>query len=303
MYFCESDSSRAARLLLILLGGIAAGLILAFSIVGGGNFDTGSMGAGQDSRAYWHALRATSTYGRDAGTYGAYLYSPAFTQLLSPLLALPWQPFLAAWALSLVGALLLLSGRALFVLVLPIAFFELWGGNVHLLLALAIVAGFRWPQAWAFVLLTKVTPGIGLLWFAARREWRSLAVALFATALVVAVSWLIQPALWTAWIDLLLRDAGMSPPPGSVGIHIGLRLPIAALLIMYAAHTNRRWLVPLGALLAMPVLWWGSFSILIAVVALERDRLEQVAVRAIGRFDERRRPRQAVGEWVAEPEG
>jgi hypothetical protein len=53
----------------------------------------------------------------------------------------------------------------------------------------------------------------------------------------------------------------------------------------------------------MPVLWWGSFSILIAVVALERDRLEQVVVRAIGRFDERRRPRQAVGEWVAEPEG
>ena len=42
----------------------------------------------------------------------------------------------------------------------------------------AIVLGFRWPFTWAFVLLTKVTPGVGLLWFAVRREWRSLAIAL-----------------------------------------------------------------------------------------------------------------------------
>ena len=28
----------------------------------------------------------------------------------------------------------------------------------------------RWPAAWAFVLLTKMTPGIGLLWFAFRRD-------------------------------------------------------------------------------------------------------------------------------------
>ena len=60
--------------------------------------------------------------------------------------------------------------------------FEFYLGNVHLLLALAIVLGFRWPAAWAFVLLTKITPGIGLLWFAVRREWRSLAIALGATA-------------------------------------------------------------------------------------------------------------------------
>ena len=59
---------------------------------------------------------------------------------------------------------------------------EIAGGNISLLLALAIVAGFSRPWTWAFVILTKITPGIGLLWFALRREWRSLAIALGATA-------------------------------------------------------------------------------------------------------------------------
>ena len=70
---------------------------------------------------------------------------------------------------------------------------ELAGGNIHLLLAAAIVLGFRWPWTWAIVLLTKITPGIGLLWFVVRREWRDLAIALGATAAIVAVSFLVWP--------------------------------------------------------------------------------------------------------------
>ena len=52
-------------------------------------------------------------------------------------------------------------------------------------IAAAIVIGFRWPAAWSLVLLTKITPGIGLLWFAVRREWRSLAIALGAVIMIV----------------------------------------------------------------------------------------------------------------------
>ncbi len=88
------------------------------------------------------------------------------------------------------------------VLVMP----ELWGGNITLLIALAVVAGFRWPAAWAFVLLTKVTPGVGLLWFAVRREWRSLAMALGATLAVVAVSSLVAPGLWRDWVGPPRRE-------------------------------------------------------------------------------------------------
>jgi hypothetical protein len=289
--------------LLIAVGGVAAGLVLAFSVVGSGNFDTGGMGAGQDARAYWSAARVTM-YQAEAGTYGAYLYSPAFLQLLSPILSLPWQQFLAAWTGLLMATLLLLTGPVLFVFALPLAFFEIWGGNIHLLLAAAIVLGFRWPATWSFVLLTKVTPGIGLLWFAVRREWRSLAIALAATAAIVAGSWLIDPRLWQGWIELLLREAGSPPPPGSVGIPLVVRLPIAAAIVVYAALTDRRWLVPVGAMVGLPVLWWGSLSMLLGSVALERRRIETAVVTAIAGLPDlirARAPRRRG--WIAEPEG
>ena len=59
---------------------------------------------------------------------------------------------------------------------------ELYLGNVHILIAVAILLGFKHPWTWAFVLLTKTTCGVGLLWFVVRREWRSLWIALGATA-------------------------------------------------------------------------------------------------------------------------
>jgi len=48
-----------------------------------------------------------------------------------------------------------------FVLMLVPVFVDLTVGNIHLLLAAAILLGFRWPWTWSFVLLTKITPGIG----------------------------------------------------------------------------------------------------------------------------------------------
>ena len=51
-------------------------------------------------------------------------------------------------------------------------------------MALAIVWGFRHPWTWSFVLLTKVTPAVGLLWFVVRREWRNLGIALGASAVL-----------------------------------------------------------------------------------------------------------------------
>ena len=291
----------SVRWLLIIAGGIGAGLILAFSVVGSGQFDTGSMGAGQDARAYWSAVRVFP-YGPDAGTYGAYLYSPAFTQVLDPILSLPWQQFLAGWTGLLMAMLLVLTGPVLFVVALPLGFFEIWGGNIHLLLALAIVLGFRWPGTWSFVLLTKVTPGIGLIWFAVRREWRSLAIALGTTAAIVAVSWLIDPGLWRAWFDLLLREAGGPPAPGSIQIPLLVRLPIAGLLAGYAGYTSRKWLLPVVALIAMPVLWWGSLSVLIGCFLIERGRLERIVVEALAGIPSWWRARLARSRWAMEPE-
>jgi hypothetical protein len=126
--------------------------------------------------------------------------------------------------------------------------------------------GFRYPAAWSFVLLGKITPGIGLLWFAVRREWRQLAIALGATAVVAGISFAVAPQLWFDWGNAIVASSAASPvvfnPP------LWLRLPIAAAVVIWGARTDRPWTVPVAAVIAMPVWWLAVFSILAAIVPL-----------------------------------
>ena len=117
-----------------------------------------------------------------------------------------------------------------------------------------------------------------MLWYAVRREWRPLVVAGTTTAAVVAVSAIIAPGLWREWFELLRSSTGSSTVPGSVPIPLIVRLPIAALFIAWIALRDRRWLLPVGVLLAMPVIWWGSFALLAGCVALRRDDAERILV-------------------------
>jgi hypothetical protein len=231
----------------------------------------------QDARSYY-GLNLSDLYtGRsDWNTIGAYPYSPAFAQLVYPLDQLPWPAFVAAWTALLVGAVYLLTGPELFLVGLVVGVMEIAGGNISLLLTLAIVAGFRWPWTWAFVLLTKITPGVGLLWFALRREWRQLAIALGATAGVVAVSFLVLPDAWRDWVDLLQANTGKGGTWAAVPIPLIVRGPIGVALIAWGAFRNQRWTVPVGTMLCLPALWYGSLSMLLGVIPLttpeERSR-------------------------------
>jgi hypothetical protein len=224
---------------------------------------------GQDARSYY-ALNLADLYtGRtDWNTIGAYPYSPAFAQLVYPLDLLPWPAFVGAWTAILIAAVWLLTGPELFILGLVVGAMEIAGGNVSLLLALAIVGGFRRPWTWAFVLLTKITPGVGLLWFALRREWRQLGIALGFTAAIVAVSFLLLPDAWRAWIELLRSNTGKGGTWAAIPIPLLVRGPVGVLLIAWGAPRNQRWTVPVGAMLALPALWYGSLSILLAVIPL-----------------------------------
>jgi hypothetical protein len=47
-----------------------------------------------------------------------------------------------------------------------------------------------------------------------------------------------------------------------------VRAPIGLLLIAWGAPRNQRWTVPVGAMLALPALWYGSLSIVLAVIPL-----------------------------------
>jgi hypothetical protein len=77
-----------------------------------------------------------------------------------------------------------------------------------------------------------------------------------------------------------------------------LRLPVAAVVITWAARTDRRWLLPIGVLLAMPVIWWGSFAMLAGVVALKRAEIEGWLMARLGSIRERRQPPAAAGSTV-----
>jgi hypothetical protein len=223
---------------------------------------------GQEAFCYWIAnLRAP--YALSDWTQPiAYVYSPAFLQVIVPLTELPWPVFFGAWTALLLLAVRFLTGPRLFALGVLVAVVELIGGNISLLLAVAMVVGFRWPAVWAFVLLTKVTPGIGLLWFAVRREWRSLGIALGATALVVAVSAVVMPGAWLEWFGLLVRLAGRDGTWAAIPIPFLVRLPAAIAVVVWGALTDRRWTVPVAGMLALPALWYGGLSMLLAVVAL-----------------------------------
>jgi hypothetical protein len=258
-------ASRPAR--------VAAGLAVAtlawtlVALVADPSF--GFLASGQDARSYY-GLHPDDPYAdRSAwGTVGAFPYSPAFAQLVWPLGLLPWPLFVAAWTAILLACLAWLTGRELLLAGICVAAAELLGGNISLLLAVAIVLGFRWPAAWSFVLLTKVTPGIGLLWFLVRREWRPLAIALGATALIVVTSYALAPAAWPAWIEYLHENTGRAATWAAVPVPLAVRLPLGVALVTWGARSGRRWTVPVAAMLALPALWYGSLAMLLAVIPL-----------------------------------
>lgn len=222
-----------------------------------------------DAYAYW-STRDGSLYDEGSvGRIGAYLYSPAYAVAMLPLVVLPWPMFVALWTAVLFAALWLVAGRFAIatLLFIPVPF-EIVSGNVHLLYAVVAVFGTRYPALWAIPLITKVVPGIGLLWFVARGEWRQLALALGAvTALIVASLLLFGLNAWTEWIAIL--SAGTSDPVGTPGWYLGIplapRLVAAALLVWWGARTDRRWVLPVAMLLALPVLWLNGLAVLAAL--------------------------------------
>ena len=239
--------------------------------------------AAQEAWCYWIPSILDPYRQSDWTSPVAYVYSPAFLEVIAPLRALSWTAFVAVWTALLLGAVTYLTGLRLLWLGVLVAAAELYGGNISLFLAVAIVLGFRWPATWAFVILTKVTPGIGLLWFAVRREWRNLGIALAATAVVAGASAVAMPLAWQQWVHVLMANAGRDGTWAAVPIALWVRLPMAVALVVWGARTDRRWTVPVASMLALPALWFGGLSMLLAVIAV--GRMSEPAGSAVGRAD------------------
>jgi glycosyl transferase family 87 len=223
-----------------------------------------------DLWAYWSTRFGLDYTLARPGDSGDYIYSPAFAQLIAPLAALPLPMFMALWTALLAAVLYWLAGwRGFFIGVLAPVTMSIAIGQLDVLMAAVIVLGFRWPSVWLLPFITKVTPGIGVLWFAARGEWRSLAVALGATLAVVAVSFAIAPGAWFGWLDMLVRFQMPTPAAGVfLPVPIWVRLPLVALLIVWGARTDRRWVLPVGVVFSLPTVWLNTPTILVAALPL-----------------------------------
>ncbi len=235
---------------------------------------------GYDAHAYYKAAalndpyRSTINGGFDAaGGLYEYKYPPPLAQVLAPFrtLGVSWPIFLGAWTALLLASLAWMGRRwTLLILLFPPVLGELWLGNLNILLGLAVVLGMRWPAAWAFILLTKITPGVGLLWFVVRREWRGMALALGATALVAAVSYVLAPSLWSDFVEASRTQLGatVDVPRQAAPIPLPLRLIVAAVLVVWGARTDRAWVLPVAVALSVPFLWWNVLAVLVASIPL-----------------------------------
>lgn len=218
--------------------------------------------------AQFYAHRLPDPY--DVADYGSgqgFYYSPVAAVVLYPLTLLGLPVFAATMTGIGFASLYAILGRWAFLgLLFPPVWWDLSSGNINILLGAVMVHGIRYPGLWSIALLTKVTPGIGVLWFAVRREWRGFAIAVGLTGGLA----LLTLPLWPAWIASLTASAGASAGPGYFTIPIPLlpRLAVAGVLVAVAAWTDRRWLLVIACTLAMPVLWFTALAPLVAVPGL-----------------------------------
>jgi hypothetical protein len=247
---------------------------------------------GVDAQNYYLA-RLPNLYPTVYGLDNVFVLSPAVAQLVQPFTLLPWPVFLALITASNLLALYLLVGRwAVLAILLPPVAIEFFAGNINLWLAVVLVYALRYPALWAVPMLTKIAPGVGVLWHLFRGEWRALAIALGTTAAIVAVSFVADPAAWGYWFTFLRGNAGQAPINDAVAVPFLWRAPVAVAVMLFAARTDRAWLIPVATILATPVIWPATFVLLLAIPKL---RLDGARIAPVARRVEARGPaREAV---------
>lgn len=226
---------------------------------------------GIDTHAYWLTARHTDPYGDSPGTRGAYLYSPAFAAAIWPIAHLPWTAFVTIWMLAEAAAfvwLLIPLGWRWGIPLFGLCTVEVVVGNIYAFLAVVAVVGVRRPALWALPLLTKITPGLGPIWFAVRRDWRALAWSLGATAMIACASFLLAPHMWFEWARFLLTNQRNGQ------WFLPLRVAGAVLLTIFAARKNKAWLLAPAMLLANPMVFnsWMALTLLSSIPRLRRLR-------------------------------
>jgi hypothetical protein len=237
-----------------------------------------------DSHAYWVALGSAHPYaGVGVGEIGSYLYPPPFLQVLRPLGLLPWPVFAFGWFLLVTAACISLLRRVperlawMMPLLVYIGGADVWAGNINILLAYLIVAALErpvfWTALWSVPLLTKMTPAVGVLWHLFRREWRTVVFVAVTTAGLAALSLAFGRDLWREWAERVLFGQPLGGFDQSLPIPLLVRIPTAVALVWWGARTGRPSLVPLACMLALPVIWFNGFALILGSAVLYETRV------------------------------
>ena len=213
----EPDLNRDAMFLLGILVGLAQGL--------------GWFAAPVDGFGYWQTGTATALYPQvwSQVDTGNLLYPPPVAQLSAFLQPIGWPAFIlmltaatfaAFWYCARQWSLpLILIGIPWFLGIGPEEPAKFLGyaliGNLQWILAALTILALRHPAFWAIELITKVTTAFGWWWHVLRGEWRAAAIGALATAIVVAVSFVLAPQSWIDYVGFAARNftAANSPIP------------------------------------------------------------------------------------------
>jgi hypothetical protein len=240
----------AALRLMAVVASVATAVVVwaEFTIMGGMPVDAWCFYDIDPAAPYWKAAYQ-------------FLYSPAAAQVMAVARLVPFEAFVAIVRAAEIAVTLAITGPffPLVVFWSPLAS-EFNAANINMLIVGVAIWGVRRPALWSFVVLTKVTPGIGLVWFLVRGEWRSLAIASAATLMIATASFVVAPGLWPDWIAFLTTI------PPSDGVPLWARVAAATTLVAWGARTDRRWTLVIAVTIAMPRLYLMTPAMLVGLL-------------------------------------
>jgi hypothetical protein len=223
-------------------------LLIVFAISGAAN-----LVEARDAAVY-HAVDWPPSYEGSTALISSYNYSPAFAFWVQPLQTMDFSAFRLLITLANMAALAYLVGPwgalLLVGLQMPLVAQDLAVGNINLIVGALVVLALRYPALYAFPVLTKVTPAVGVVWHAARGEWRSVAIAGAVTLAIALPSLVLSPTSWVEWVQLLTANDRLVSD--LLVVPVWMRATVAIGLTFYAARTDRIWLVPIAAALVGP---------------------------------------------------
>jgi hypothetical protein len=118
----------------------------------------------------------------------------------------------------------------------------------------------------------KLSPALGVVYLAARARWRDAGAVLALGLGVLAVSVVLSPDAWRAFLEVL-RSRGPADVSGFLPIPYVVRAAVGGALAVAAGRIRPRYGEPLlvvAIVVALPTLWFAALATLAAVVPLIR---------------------------------